>query len=359
MAWRRKRAVDTNKSIKLPRLPNPFQISSYIKKIINASQYDFFETEPFEVTKVFVNDELDGFPNHGGVLGTFINNPNQEILGGVVLPLMPNISNIPVIGEHVVVVEYNEQHYYTSIINRKNSVNENSIPGVTSVYQENTKYGKTFKRKDIRPVKVNEGDIVFNGRFGQSIKLGGYTENNEPYIKIRCGQRPIRTIDEEGSNIPIGEDIERDGSSIYLLDNGLPFNADTDKEKFDGEQINGKKILIKSDGIFISGRSNLKFKSVNNIKVDAPNFNVSGDEVKLGSIEATELQPVVKGDELKEFLNSMLTDIDLYFTNAMATIVPTAPSGGATASPVFKAGIAQIKLKLQSNQMLSTKVKTK
>ena len=52
----------------------------------------------------------------------------------VVKPLIPNIVAVPVIGEHVVVIEYNGQHFYTSIINRKGSVNENSIPGASGGY---------------------------------------------------------------------------------------------------------------------------------------------------------------------------------------------------------------------------------
>ena len=53
---------------------------------------------------------------------------------------MPHISNIPVKGEHVVVTEYNGQHYYTSIINRKSSINENAIPGASGTYEKNTNF---------------------------------------------------------------------------------------------------------------------------------------------------------------------------------------------------------------------------
>tara|TARA_Y100001938_G_C8073164_1_gene424379 strand:+ start:701 stop:1762 length:1062 start_codon:yes stop_codon:yes gene_type:complete len=353
MAYWRKKRKDISDGIPFPRVPNPQQISAYIKKILKLNSAEFFELEPMEVEKT----NLDGY-TQGAILGKFVNEPTQDIKGGVVLPLFPNMKHIPLKGEHVLVGDYNNQHYYFGIINRTNSVNENAQPGIAegSSNTTNTKYGKTFERKDIRPVTVNEGEIVYSGRFGQSIKFGCNTSDNSPNIKIRCGQKGGIP---ESPNQPVKEDIERDGSSIYLLDNGLPYNAQDDSELFDGEQIKNKKILIKSDGIFISGRDNIKLRCINNITVDAPNFNVSGDEVKLGSIQTTELQPVVKGDDLKQFLNTMLTDIDLYFTNAMATIPPSAPGGGASASPVFKAGIAQIKLKLQSNQMLSRTVKTK
>ncbi len=182
---RKKRTVDTNTSIPLSNVVRKSEISSYVKQLINASQYDFYESEAFEVSKVILNDSI----NHGGVLGAFINNPTQEIKGGIVLPLMPHVTNIPVFGEHVVVVEYNGQHYYTSIINRYNSANENSMPGVAVPYGENAKYGETFKRQDIRRVKVCEGEIVFEGRFGNTIKLGCNHKNNTPNIRIRAGQQ--------------------------------------------------------------------------------------------------------------------------------------------------------------------------
>ena len=73
MSRRVKRNVDVNTSIPLDRLATPTQISSYIKRIVNASQYDFYETEALEVESVILNETV----NHGAVLGTFIDNPDQ------------------------------------------------------------------------------------------------------------------------------------------------------------------------------------------------------------------------------------------------------------------------------------------
>jgi hypothetical protein len=339
MSTRRKRTTLSDKDIPLSRLARPSEISSYVKKLINASLYDFYESEAFEVKEVILNDSV----NHGAVMGTFIDSPNQPILGDVVLPLMPHITNIPLIGEHVVVTEYNRQHYYTSIINRKNSPNENSQPGASGIYEKDTKYGDTFERKDIRRVEVNEGDIVYEGRFGNSIKLGSDPTNGSPVIKIRAGQ----TLDTETRDIfqkPVKESIDNDASSIYLISSG------SIGETFEEEQITGKKILIKSDGIFISGRDNLKFKAVNNINVNTPVLDIIADDIKLGSIETTELQPVVKGDELKSFLDDLLTQL-----NTVATAMSPVNVAGTTA---LTTAVTVLKTKLASNAILSTKVKT-
>ena len=314
MANRRKRAIDSSTSIPLTRVARPEDISSYVKKVINASLYDFYESEAFEVTEVILNDAV----NHGAVIGTFIDNPNQPVLGDVVLPLMPNVTNIPVVGEHVVVVEYNGQHYYTSIINRRNSPNENSIPGTGGSYKKNTKYGDTFKRKDIRKVEVNEGDIVYEGRFGNSIKLGSDPTNNSPVIKIRAGQ----TLDNDTFGKPVKENIDEDSSSIYLISDGLKGKS------FDERKIEGKKILIKSDGIFIKG-----------------------SDIRLGSVIEGNLQPVVKGNELVSVLEELIKALNTFATKPVLN--PGTLPGNAT-TLVTSISLIQRKLK----NILSDKVKT-
>ena len=323
MAWKCKKTIDTTTSIPLGRLARPSEISSYIKKLINASQYDYHESEAFEVTEVILNEPL----NRGSVRGSFINNPNQEILGGVVKPLMPNVVAVPVIGEHIVVIEYNGQHYYTSIINRKGSINENSIQGATGNYVKDTKYGKTFERKTVKQLEIGEGCILYEGRFGQSVHFDGH--NNVPSIKIR-------TNIDEGDGDFTSENIDTDDSSIYLTSAGLK------GEKFDNQEIEGKKILIKSDGIFINGRDDIKINS---------------DSVKIGN---NANQSVVRGDDLKDFLNDLLTDLDAAFAAGMAAITPAGVivTGGIPAPAPYKAVIQSIKAKLDKSTMLSDKVKT-
>ena len=314
MANRRKRAIDSSTSIPLTRVARPEDISSYVKKVINASLYDFYESEAFEVTEVILNDAV----NHGAVIGTFIDNPNQPVLGDVVLPLMPNVTNIPVVGEHVVVVEYNGQHYYKEIINLKNSPNENAAPGATAGYIPNTKFGETFEKLDIRRVKVCEGEIVYEGRFGNSIKLGSDPTNNSPVIKIRAGQ----TLDNDTFGKPVKENIDEDSSSIYLISDGLK------GESFDERKIEGEKILIKSDGIFIKG-----------------------SDIRLGSVIEGNLQPVFKGNELVSVLEELIKALNTFATKPVLN--PGTLPGNAT-TLVTSISLIQRKLK----NILSDKVKT-
>jgi hypothetical protein len=309
MAWKEKEIVDTSTSIPLGRLARPSEISSYIKKLIKASQYDYHESEAFVVEDVILNEPL----NRGSVRGTFINDPNQEILGGVVKPLMPNIVTVPVIGEHVVVIEYNGQHYYTSIINRKGSVNENSIPGASGGYTKNTKYGETFERKKVKPLEIGEGCIAYEGRFGQSIHFDGH--DNVPSIKIRTN------IDESDGEFTT-ENIDEDDSSIYLTSDGLRGKS------FEGQKIEGKNILIKSDSIFIKG-----------------------DDIRLGSRVDNNLQPVVKGDELVEFLDTLLSKLQL--------VAPKITGPSTAAGVELTKVVSELKVQLKKKTILSNTVKTK
>ena len=99
---------DLTNTTPLSRVARQSEISSYVKNLINTSHVDFHQSEAFEVSEVI----LDNVRDFGAVRGTFVDDPEQLMVTDLVLPLMPNIVHIPVIGEHVVVIEYNEQLYY-------------------------------------------------------------------------------------------------------------------------------------------------------------------------------------------------------------------------------------------------------
>jgi len=265
MAWKRfnNKKTDTSLPVGLATWP---RINSLVNKRITQQQYDFFEAEALEVKSVKLND----IGHRGSVTGIFLNSKIEVI---DVKPLKTNITVIPVVGEHVVGVQYQGQYYYTDIINRAGKVNENSMPGASGVYDKDTKFGKTFQSKKVKPTQVGEGSILFEGRFGQTIHLDGV--NNIPKVKIS-------THIDESDGVFRQENIDSDDASIYLLSDGM-------NNLFNGERVIGKKVLIKSNGIFINGRDE--------VRINAP-------QVKLGSKDASE--PVVKGLELKKILDMLL-----------------------------------------------------
>ena len=321
--------LDVPADMKMSRLPTPQQLSSYIKKVTQFSETEYHDTDVLEVKEVIRNR-----PNiRLGVRGLLINGKGDP---GLVVPINLNTTSVPVVGEHVVVVEREGVVYYTDIINRKNSLNENSIPGVVGNYDSTTQYGKNFERKKVKPIDIGEGCITFEGRFGQTLHFDGH--ENTPKIKISTH------VDDSDGNYR-KESIDSDDSSIYLLSRGM-------RDKFDGGTIEGKKVLIQSDGIFIKGRQE--------VKINAPNLSVNENETKLGSRDAE--QSVIKGDDLVDFLNDMLTDINSAFNQAMSAITPggVTATGGAPAIPIFAGQIVKLQTKLltESNKFKSKIVKT-
>ena len=309
----------------MSRVATAQQISSYMKNYSKAIQTEYHETDTLVVTKVTRNQPGVRLSVDGDLI-----NGKSKISG--VVPINPNTIHVPLIGEHLTVVEREGVPHFTDVVNRKGSLNENSIPGVVGGYDSNTQYGKNFKRTKVTPIEIGEGCIVREGRFGQSIHFDGH--NNVPTIKI---SNSIYTGDKEYRP----ERIDDDDSSIYFTSKGLPGN-----NPFDGNKIEGKKVLIQSDGIFIKGREE--------VRINAPNLSVIDDEVKLGSRNAT--QPVVLGDDLKEFLTDFVTDL-LSLAPAIAGSGNSA--GAATAGTQLTTKMTGLLQKLNTpNKMLSKKVKT-
>ena len=282
-------------------------LDAYVSDRIQSSQTEFYEQEAFEVNEI--SKEV-----YGGVLGTFINDKTQEIKGNIVLPLKPNVTQIPLIGEHISVIEFNGQHYYTDIINKLNSPNENALAG-TSDYDELKKYGETFTRNNnVKHIDISEGDIVFNGRFNNSITLGS-NGANKPITKIVVGHRVIE-------NNLFKQTIDRDDASIYLV-------SDEASTTLDGQSVVGKKVLIKSDGIFISS-----------------------NDIRLGTSVENDLQPIAKGDTVKEILD----DIVDVLSQVLPIAIDNTQTPISTKNPALLTKINSLKTKTKN--ILSTKVKT-
>lgn len=318
MSYRKKNKSDLTTTNPLGRLPTGRAIGAYIKSIINNSLYDFHEWEAFRVTKVFTDRTSD---LRGAVTGQFVIEPNQDVLGGVVRPFFGNgILQVPVAGEHVGVVEFNGRHYYIGTINQKGQIRENTL--VDKPYPlPNLKFSEddTFKRKEISPINITEGSTLYEGRFGQSIHFDRNKDNDLPVIRI--GVKSSNKV-LGGVAVPVDDSFENSDSMIVLTSGGEKFS----KNKFEDGKIDGKKILLKSDGIFIDG------------------------EVRLGSSKDS-LEPVVKGDTLILFLETMLTQLSTA-ANAFTT-----DKGGGTA---LQAAVEALKTTLSNieDSLLSSKVKT-
>lgn len=167
---------------------------------------------------------------------------NQKIY--IVKPGNISIKKIPLVGEFVLIYKsfnqqttdkiWRETWYYHSTIDIQSSINENMIPGIsgqrTAEEINAIKPGNTFSRKSISPIQPYEGDILIEGRNGNSIRFSSTLNTNYPstyYYKSpswtgsdnNIGDPIIilsnRTINKNKKEF-IVENIDSDASSLYL-----------------------------------------------------------------------------------------------------------------------------------------------
>ena len=162
----------------------------------------------------------------------------------IVKPSNINIKQIPLVGEFVLIYKtFNEQStsnkwregwYYVASVDLQSSINENMLPGISDgLTQEQIdaiQPGKTFVRKSISPLQPYEGDILVEGRYGNSIRFGSSINTTYPagyYYKPAhwftpgsSGGDPIIVLSNGRKNLSakefVVEDAEQDASSLYL-----------------------------------------------------------------------------------------------------------------------------------------------
>lgn len=340
-------------------------------------------------------------------------------------PLLPNIKHYPLINEVVPVLYLTNTDvtdnttsvsaYYLPPVNIWNSQIHNAIPStdvlpdsqqkdyqqveagsVRRITDESTeiRLGKTFNENNvinIHPLLPYEGDIIYEGRFGNSIRLGSTVnnskivnpwssngENGSPIFILRNGQKPINTE----SWIPTLEDINEDKSSIYLTSTQqLPLILASTKndsykksilpeavKTYSKEQIilNSGRLIFNSklDSIILSAKKSIHLTSNTSVNIDATKQIVlDAPKVYLGSAsgeEGVELQSVVKGENLNTLLgevSSFLSSLSIYFQSAV----------DSTGAPIVSLQQASSKAKqlsqsinniVKNNELLSKQVKT-
>ena len=193
---------------------------------------------------------------------------------------------------------------------------------------------------NVKPMKIKPGDIVFHGRFGQSIKMSsgkGYGDAyKSPNLKIKVGQR-LSALETKSISMwrgnPIEEDINDDGTSLFMTtDEKIVLKPATAKSKQHYKsfkkkprKFDGKQIILNSDRLIFNSREkeflcfakkSQYFCTGDRFLVDATKdmlFNtpkqviVTSPKIFLGSKEAKE--PVVLGDELKKILEELINTL--------------------------------------------------
>lgn len=338
-------------------------------------------------------------------------------------PLDSNIKNIPIIGEIVMLMKgptaYNsyvgtgQEYYYTNPVSIQSSVHHNGLPGVTDVVEEqsstntekrqNAQDGIPFKnnnreskktidpafpeRLDVYPLQFYSGDLILEGRWGQSIRFGstvderreypvqpywkkGFGDTGNPILILSNGTNPdankkkynefiLENPDEDDSSIWMtsGQEVKFTPASSYIpsiTDKNVNLHV---KNKFGGNQViiasdriifNARKqelIAFSKEGIGLSSEKAISIDGKQVVETESARINL-GVNAK---------SPVLLGDRTMDWLNELCNILSSTMTAIIGITVPTGvgPSGTPINTPAFvnlKAQIKEIQVKIEKLQ---------
>lgn len=246
-----------------------------------------------------------------------------------VKPINVNIKKIPLIGELVLIFKSNssvvhstmsegqynqEQWYYISTIDVNSSMNNNTVIGYTNNSEYDTEAdpelkGKSFKEVLTSPLQVYEGDVIIEGRGGNSIRFGN-TLNDPTYDGYHIKQTemfsgevgdPITIISngresKEGNEF-VTENANLDNASIWLTStqrlNKFELNYKTTIA--DNPNLYNKSQLIGSaDRIILTSKlDDIILDAKKGIEIHAPLIKFGVSEKKEGLIHSTALVKIL------------------------------------------------------------------
>ena len=354
---------------------------------INSSTSDLFsKTLAVRVKDIILDDTHPEFGRYGEwngigtikfeILGTGIYDPPQN---PIATPLFPNLKAFPLVNELVYIIKLPnsdignqvnaESYYYLNSISLWNHPHHNAYPNLlqdslTPSSQEKSyqdiedgsvrripnnsnevelnspEIGGTFVEKsNIHPLLPFAGDNIFEGRFGNSIRLGntsksksisyknnwsGAGENGDPIIIIRNGQP---TNADNNGWLPITENINKDLSSFYLTSTQqIPLNLDINSfpaisnppksvKSYNQNQIilsSGRLVFNSNfDSILLSSKKSISLSSIEDIGLYSKNgdVNIKGKNIRIGDINAK--QSLVLGDTFMQQFTQLLTSLSI------------------------------------------------
>lgn len=242
-------------------------------------------------------------------------------------PMDSTIQEMPLIGELVIVNKILGNFFYTrklyiahrmqenaminlnTVLNNRPSQLQNTIPANGSEISLNAhKFGKYFKPDSrIRPLKHFEGDVLIQGRMGNSIRFGSSqmepgNEGMAPNLILRTGQAKDVEIEACTASEIFGlimEDPDKDVSSIWMTsDQVIPFEQITkdigsnfrslvnQPQKYDGGSIliNSDRVMIdaKKTHVMLFANEEIYLNSYKNTSIDTDNNIILTANINIG-----------------------------------------------------------------------------
>ena len=373
---------------------------NYQKTIIDGFEYELVAAEVVDVDYFGENREKL-YSVTCKMLAPYGSQATRDVVNA--RPLDANIKNIPIIGEVVFITKgptaYNsagrpsKEYYYTNPVSIQSSVHHNGIPGITSFLpdgadgrdkntRDNASDGiankvkdrlqvketidpKFGERIDVYPIQPYPGDVIVEGRFGNSIRLGSTIDETrnypiKPHWKNGLGAvgNPILIISngtnptDKPFNDFIQEEIDKDDSTIWMTSGqavkftpGSEFTPSAKNRSVDLHNKNefaGNQIIISSDRLILNSKKQetaifsaegIGLSSMKGIAIDGKDvIEVESSRVNLG---VNAVHPVLLGDVTMNWLADLC---DLFYSALGHIAQETHTSNTGPTGPPINAG---------------------
>tara|TARA_R100000951_G_scaffold74858_1_gene63100 strand:+ start:5813 stop:6883 length:1071 start_codon:yes stop_codon:yes gene_type:complete len=321
---------------------------------------------PARVVDVILDDSHPEFERYGKwasigavkyrVLNRDIDESNSQNLP-IAFPLQSHIKHIPLKNEIILVVSSpselldessnNVKNYYLDIVNLWNHPHHNGFPDDTD---QDIELGEDFQElADVNPMRPFEGDVIFEGRQGQSLRFSTGIPNKTPWVGEQGS--PITVLSngqittDEGFTT-ITEDVNEDFSSIYLTSNQqVKLTPSQTFSLFSPQGVDlyeQSQFLANSNRVVLNGRDSIIVTAANQIGLKATdmylegtsNVTINAPRIQLGEKNT---QPILKGDDTVKLLKDLLSELQNLGTKMLA-----AANAGGPIIPVQDAGASLV-----------------
>jgi len=335
----------------ISKLKGRVGLEGYASKMTNEA----LMIEPAEVFDIVLDESHDIYTNEFsiGVIRfkrLFTDKQKSETDLFTATPLNAGIKNYPIKHEIVLIVsapnvkseviDQSTSFYYTDVVNVWGNVNHNALPYSTFPKEvvnqkdsdnrvtaftgnmgggDDIELGDYFVEKVKRPsLRPYEGDTVYEGRFGSSIRFSGtHIQSKNNWSSQGTDGDPIIIIrnDKKDSDVKwVTEDINSDASSIYVCDGQLiPLTPGYgDLKSFSSKpaapsNYKNKQIILNSgrlffnaseESVFVSAKKSISLAAKDTINIDFGSKFIVGNQ--------SDAQKVVRGEDLVNLLNSLV-----------------------------------------------------
>lgn len=328
---------------------------------------------------------------HSGIKFRLLSS-NKLITSNFAIPYFQFIQSVPLLDEYVLILTATGetpgsiQSYYLPAINIWNHP-QHGGNGFNGAAPRLNKYFKESGK--VNPILAFPGDVILEGRRGQSIRFSEGTPTGRAPWKTDTNFSPVITIvngqpQTTFGGSPIVEDVNKDPASIYLTSqNQIPLDVSVDWVRFEetkryssylpgaepataGNYL-GNQVMLSSGRIYINSNKEhvlisaadtvgvlgqkVNIDAVKTITLEASQINFTGD-----ALDPTKVRSAIKGEDLVNELAGLykaVADLSAMLTTVLTGLNMPSTEAAELVNYIYKDGPVKERL----SKMLSKRVK--